>query len=444
MVRKLGPRRGARSRATSRPIPAEVAIEQLERRTKRRNDPAEQPGSSSAPQRASKRGRTSTSGRGSHSPNPRQDVQGSSSEDPEGSSSSSESSESQEVEISSESRIAAKHILNPRILDLTDNELANSFPEIRTLFAFQSWLIFISDFPIFYPRLVQEFYKNLKCTKFGYKSVVKGVEIDLPTDLAATLFHAPDEDKCVDTIQECVDKSCSFSGISPLRSTHSSEQVDIGSSSQNSCFVNWDRRSTHSQSVSTQDTFPAVQVANFQTTFTSEKGPNSLRASKKLLAAKKSSCLLPLLSKCFQKTNSHQFKVSTSTMLCNVGQIEAKDIKMNLLLTCMSRKAFMTASLHVPDVPLQAVKRRPVGNRWCLFPSVRKEDLCIKVVVYLFTIVPQIVSTKAAAAAVVPLVVATPLVVQWGEKEIYLCPVDTPIATKGPSSVGPPQTENQT
>ncbi|MQL98979.1 hypothetical protein Taro_031694 [Colocasia esculenta] len=33
------------------------------------------------------------------------------------------------------------------------------------------------------------------------------------------------------------------------------------------------------------------------------------KASKKLLAAKKSSCLLPLLSKCFQKTNFHQFKV---------------------------------------------------------------------------------------------------------------------------------------
>ncbi|MQL75335.1 hypothetical protein Taro_007699 [Colocasia esculenta] len=193
MVRKLGPRRGARSRATSRPIPAEIAVEQLERRTKRRNDPAEQPGSSSAPQRASKRGRTSTSGRGSHSPNPRQDIQGSSSQDPEESSSSSESSESQEEEITSESRIAAKHILKPRILDLTDNELANSFPEIRTLFAFQSWLIFISDFPIFYPRLVQEFYKHLKCTKFEYKSVVKGIQIDLPTDLAATLFHAPDE-----------------------------------------------------------------------------------------------------------------------------------------------------------------------------------------------------------------------------------------------------------
>ncbi|MQM19030.1 hypothetical protein Taro_052030, partial [Colocasia esculenta] len=30
------------------------------------------------------------------------------------------------------------------------------------------------------------------------------------------------------------------------------------------------------------------------------------------------------------------------------------------------------------------VKRRPVVNRWCLFPSVRKEDLCIRVFVFLF------------------------------------------------------------
>ncbi|MQL76581.1 hypothetical protein Taro_008967 [Colocasia esculenta] len=84
-------------------------------------------------------------------------------------------------------------------------------------------------------------------------------------------------------------------------------------------------RSTHSQSRSTHSRagrhgtlFPeqpsthSGQCVDTTTmaAFTSEKDKNSLRASKKLLAAKKSSCLLPLLSKCFQKTNSHQFKTS--------------------------------------------------------------------------------------------------------------------------------------
>ncbi|MQM17634.1 hypothetical protein Taro_050608 [Colocasia esculenta] len=40
---------------------------------------------------------------------------------------------------------------------------------------------------------VQEFYLNLECTDEGYKSDVKGVLIDLPTELAATLFRVPDE-----------------------------------------------------------------------------------------------------------------------------------------------------------------------------------------------------------------------------------------------------------
>ncbi|MQL79191.1 hypothetical protein Taro_011628 [Colocasia esculenta] len=141
MVRKLGPRRGARSRASSRPIPAEVAVEQLERRTKRRNDPAEQPGSSSAPQRAAKRGRASSSGRGSSPPNPRTDIPGDSSENPEESSSSS--SESQE-DIPSES-------------------------------------------------VIREFYKNLTCTEEGYESKVKGIAIDMPTEIAASIFKVPDE-----------------------------------------------------------------------------------------------------------------------------------------------------------------------------------------------------------------------------------------------------------
>ncbi|MQM21095.1 hypothetical protein Taro_054128 [Colocasia esculenta] len=186
----MGARRGARSQASSRPVPAEDDVPQLERRTKRRNDPAEQPGSSSASQPAAKRGRPSSSGRGRVS---RPENPGSSSgHSTESSLSSSESSKSQETNPS-KSISAVKLILKPRTMDLTDIQLANAFPEIQTFFSFQSWLIFIYEFQIIYPRLVQEFYKNLKCTDEGFQSKVKGIAIDLPTDIATSIFKVPDE-----------------------------------------------------------------------------------------------------------------------------------------------------------------------------------------------------------------------------------------------------------
>ncbi|MQL72520.1 hypothetical protein Taro_004850 [Colocasia esculenta] len=164
-IGKLGPRRGARSRASSSPIPADRDVALSERRTKRRNDPAEQPGSSSAPQRAAKRGRASSSGRGNSPPNPRTEIPSDSSENPEESSSSSSESSASQEDIPSESVSAAKLILKPRILDLSDIQLADSFPEIQTYFSFQSWIPFISEFQVCYPRLVREFYKNLTCTE---------------------------------------------------------------------------------------------------------------------------------------------------------------------------------------------------------------------------------------------------------------------------------------
>ncbi|MQL88095.1 hypothetical protein Taro_020639, partial [Colocasia esculenta] len=193
MVRKLGPRRGARSRASSRPIPADRDVALSERRTKRRNDSAEQLGSSSAPQRAAKRGRASSSGRGSSPPNPRTEIPGDSSENPEESSSSSSESSASQEDIPSESVSASKLILKPRILDLSDIQLADFFPEIQTYFSFQSWIPFISEFQVCYPRLVREFYKNLTCTEEGYESKVQGIAIDMPTEKAASIFNVPDE-----------------------------------------------------------------------------------------------------------------------------------------------------------------------------------------------------------------------------------------------------------
>ncbi|MQL81119.1 hypothetical protein Taro_013568 [Colocasia esculenta] len=185
MAHKQAPRHGARSRATARPIPAEEAPP-TERRSKRRYDPAEQPGPSSASPSSAKRGRTS-SVRGRGSANPRRRILVSSPDiSEESSSSSSEATPSKPVS-------EGKMILKPRAVDLADTQLAAAFPEIHSFFSFQTWLPFISEFRIIYPRLVQEFYMNLECTDDGYKSEVKGIVIDFPTELTATLFKIPDE-----------------------------------------------------------------------------------------------------------------------------------------------------------------------------------------------------------------------------------------------------------
>ncbi|MQL88724.1 hypothetical protein Taro_021294 [Colocasia esculenta] len=189
MAHKQAPRRGARARATARPIPADDDPP-TERRTKRRHDPVEQPGSSSA-----KRGRASSSGQGRGSVYPRRKILDSSPEASEKSTSSSSSSESSQPSKRPPSKplSAGKTILKPRAMDLDDSELIAAFPEVINFFKFQSCQSFISDFRIIYPRLVQEFYMNLECTDEGYKSKVKGIVIDMPTDIAAIIFKIPDE-----------------------------------------------------------------------------------------------------------------------------------------------------------------------------------------------------------------------------------------------------------
>ncbi|MQM16137.1 hypothetical protein Taro_049091 [Colocasia esculenta] len=187
MAPKQAPRRGARSRATSRPILADDAPP-TERRTKRRHDPAEQPGPSSASPPSAKRGRT-PSVRGRGSTNRRRRILVSSPEPSESSSSgSSHSSEATPTKSVNE----GKTILKPRAVDLTDNELIAAFSEVINFFKFQSWMSFISEFRTIYPRLVQEFYSNLECNNEGYKSEVKGVQIVMPIAVVATLFKVPD------------------------------------------------------------------------------------------------------------------------------------------------------------------------------------------------------------------------------------------------------------
>ncbi|MQL69545.1 hypothetical protein Taro_001840 [Colocasia esculenta] len=188
------PHRGARSRAHAKPIAVEE--QPVERRSKCRHDPTQQPGGSSASPTPSKRGRASSSSRGPSqrgSAHPRRKILASSPDVSEDSSSTSSESSQPSEETPSKLASEGKLILKPRAVDLEDNALATAFPQICQYFNFQTWLPFISEFKTIYPKLVQEFYSNLECTPDGYQSDVKGVLIDLPIELAATLFRIPAE-----------------------------------------------------------------------------------------------------------------------------------------------------------------------------------------------------------------------------------------------------------
>ncbi|MQL99416.1 hypothetical protein Taro_032144 [Colocasia esculenta] len=131
MAPKQAPRCGAKSRATARPIPADIDPP-TERRTKRRHDPAEQPGPSSASPSSAKRGRASSSGRGRGSAYPRRKILDSSPEVSEKSTSSSSESSQPSKRTPSKPLSAGKTILKPRAMDLDDNELNAAFPEGQT------------------------------------------------------------------------------------------------------------------------------------------------------------------------------------------------------------------------------------------------------------------------------------------------------------------------
>ncbi|MQL75474.1 hypothetical protein Taro_007845 [Colocasia esculenta] len=128
MAPKQMPRRGARPRATARPIAVEE--QPTERRSKRRHDPVAQPGGYSASSTPSKRGRASSSSRGPSqwgSAHPRRKILASSPEvSTESSSTSSGSSQPSEA---TPSKLASegKSILKPRAVDLVDNDLATAF-----------------------------------------------------------------------------------------------------------------------------------------------------------------------------------------------------------------------------------------------------------------------------------------------------------------------------
>ncbi|MQL68639.1 hypothetical protein Taro_000913 [Colocasia esculenta] len=226
MPPKKTPRRGARSRAT--------AIEEppTERRSKRLHDPTGQPDLSSPSPTPSKRGGMPSSSCGSsqrQSHHPRRKILSTSPEPSEASSSTSSGSSQSSDATPSKVLSEGKSILKPRAVDLTDEDFATTFLDVSRFFKFQGWPPFISEFRTFYPRLVQEFYKNLTVLPEGYQSEVKGVSFVLSTELASTLFKVLDESedsfKKTSNIANKAKDKC-FMALGSSRSSPSSDKSE--------------------------------------------------------------------------------------------------------------------------------------------------------------------------------------------------------------------------
>ena len=53
-------------------------------------------------------------------------------------------------------------LLLPRYIDLEDQQLCSVFPRLLEILRFQGWTEFVSQYRVYYPRLVSEFFQNLQ------------------------------------------------------------------------------------------------------------------------------------------------------------------------------------------------------------------------------------------------------------------------------------------
>ena len=53
-------------------------------------------------------------------------------------------------------------LLLPRYIDLEDQQLCSIFPRLIKILKFQGWTGFVSEYHVYYPQLVLEFFQNLE------------------------------------------------------------------------------------------------------------------------------------------------------------------------------------------------------------------------------------------------------------------------------------------
>ena len=63
-------------------------------------------------------------------------------------------------------------LLLSRYIDLEDQQLCSIFPRLLEILNFQGWTGFVSEYRVYYPRLVLEFFQNLQTNENKSKSGV--------------------------------------------------------------------------------------------------------------------------------------------------------------------------------------------------------------------------------------------------------------------------------
>jgi len=73
--------------------------------------------------------------------------------------------------------------------------MIKKFPKLIEIFKVQKWIDFLGEHRVYYPRLVAEFYQNLKYDEDQAKlfSKVKGSRIEVSKHLLHTVFRIPEE-----------------------------------------------------------------------------------------------------------------------------------------------------------------------------------------------------------------------------------------------------------
>ena len=70
-------------------------------------------------------------------------------------------------------------LLLPRYVDFDDPQFCSVCSQLLDIFKFQGWMEFMSEYRVYYPRLVSDFFLNLQINNKKSKlwSTVKGVKI---------------------------------------------------------------------------------------------------------------------------------------------------------------------------------------------------------------------------------------------------------------------------
>ena len=72
-------------------------------------------------------------------------------------------------------------LLQPRYVDFQDPQFCTVCSRLLDIFQFQGWMGFMSDYRVYYPRLVSDFFQNFQSNekKIKFWSIVKGVKIKI-------------------------------------------------------------------------------------------------------------------------------------------------------------------------------------------------------------------------------------------------------------------------